>query len=95
MIVIKCPYCNESRHEEELTFGGETDIVRPSRPDQATDSEWTSYLYFRANPKGAHQEQWCCSGGCGQWFKVLRDTVSHRVIDVTTFDGTFKMDNSK
>ncbi len=86
MIVIRCPYCSEERHEEELTYGGEADIVRPLEPQNATDEQWTDYLYFRTNPKGVHHEQWCCSGGCGQWFKVARHTVSHEVLEVVTFD---------
>ena len=52
MIVIRCPYCKEERHEEELTFGGEAEIVRAIDPEKASDEEWTEYLYFRTNPKG-------------------------------------------
>ena len=37
------------------------------------------YLYFRANPKGAHAERWRHTFGCEQWFNVRRDTVSHAV----------------
>jgi sarcosine oxidase subunit delta len=86
MIIIRCPYCGEERHEEELTYGGEADVVRPSEPEKASDDTWTEYLYFRSNPKGKHREQWCCSAGCGQWFKVVRDTVSHDVLEVVSFD---------
>lgn len=86
MIVINCPYCGQDRHEEELTYGGEAEVIRPTEPDQASNETWTEYLYFRNNPKGTHHEQWCCSGGCGQWFKVARDTVSHAILEVVTFD---------
>ncbi|WP_372803194.1 sarcosine oxidase subunit delta [Paracoccus seriniphilus] len=86
MIVINCPYCGQDRHEEELTYGGEAEIIRPVDPATASDETWTDYLYFRNNPKGIHHEQWCCSAGCGQWFKVARDTVSHAVLEVVTFD---------
>lgn len=86
MIVINCPYCGQDRHEEELTYGGEAEVIRPLDPAQASDEVWTDYLYFRSNPKGIHHEQWCCSGGCGQWFKAARDTVSHTVLEVVTFD---------
>jgi sarcosine oxidase subunit delta len=86
MIVITCPYCGEARHEEELTYGGEAEILRPTPPAMAADEGWTDYLHFRANPKGLLAEQWCCSAGCGQWFKVARDTVSHRIVDVVRFD---------
>lgn len=78
MIVIRCPYCGELRIEEELTYGGEANLIRPA--ETASDEEWTDYLFMRANPKGIHHEQWCCSAGCGQWFKVVRDTVTHQII---------------
>ena len=87
MIFIQCPYCNEERTEDELTYGGEVTIIRPTSPDKATDTEWTEYLYFRTNLRGAQLEQWCCSGGCGRWFKVERDTVSHKVTAVVRYDG--------
>jgi sarcosine oxidase subunit delta len=32
---------------------------------------------------GEHAERWCHSFGCGQWFNVLRDTVTHEI--VTTY----------
>lgn len=86
MIVIPCPYCGEERQEDELAYGGEAEIVRSLDPSAATDEEWTNYLYFRNNPKGLHQEQWCCAGGCGQWFKVARHTVTHAVNEVVTYD---------
>lgn len=86
MIVIRCPYCLEDRVEDELEYGGEADILRPTPPDGAADDAWTDYLYMRTNTKGLHREQWCCRAGCGQWFKVARDTVSHEIVEVVTFD---------
>lgn len=89
MIVIRCPYCRELRSEEELAYGGEADVLRPEHPDQVSDTDWVGYLYLRKNTKGIHHEQWCCRDGCGQWFKVARDTVSHAVIEVLPFSGRF------
>jgi len=88
MIVIQCPYCGEERHEDELTYGGEAEVVRALEPDTVSDRVWTEYLYFRSNPKSVHHEQWCCSGGCGQWFKVARHTVTHEVMEIATYDKT-------
>ena len=88
MITLRCPYCRELRTEEELTCGGELGIERPS-PDAATDAQWTDYLFMRVNRKGLHQEQWCCSAGCGQWFKVARHTVTHEIMEVLRFDEPF------
>lgn len=89
MIVIRCPYCGEERGEDELTYGGEADVMRAADPDMVSDAEWTGYLFMRGNPKGAHREQWCCSAGCGQWFKVERHTVTHEVMEVIRFAQTF------
>jgi sarcosine oxidase subunit delta len=85
MIVLRCPYCHELRTEEELTYGGEAGVERPA-PDTASDEQWTDYLFMRTNRKGLHHEQWCCSAGCGQWFKVTRHTVTHEVTQILRFD---------
>jgi sarcosine oxidase subunit delta len=85
MIVIRCPYCNEQRTEEELTYGGEADIMRPLEPETVPDEQWTDYLFMRANPKGKLLEQWCCSAGCGQWFKVIRDSATHEISAISRF----------
>lgn len=89
MIVIKCPYCHEARHEEELEYGGEADVARPTPPESASDEAWTDYLFMRANTKGVHYEQWCCRAGCGQWFKVARHTVSHEITEVIRYEERF------
>jgi len=89
VIVLRCPYCRELRPEEELEFGGEAEVLRAPRPEEASDSEWAAYLYLRKNTKGLHLEQWCCRDGCGQWFKIARDTVTHRVAEVLPFAGRF------
>lgn len=85
MLIITCPYCREERTESELTFGGEAEVIRPAVPDAVSDEKWTEYLYFRDNARGAQAEQWCCSGGCGQWFKVVRNTVNHEVLRVVPY----------
>lgn len=87
MIIIRCPYCQELRTEEELVYGGEAGIVRPLQPQHASDEVWTQYLFMRSNPKGRLHEQWCCASGCGQWFQVRRDARSHQVYEVARFDS--------
>jgi sarcosine oxidase, subunit delta len=86
MIILKCPYCLEQRTEEELSYGGEANVSRPLEPEQVSDEEWTDYLFMRANPKGLIFESWCCSFGCGQWFKVRRDSVTHEIREILRFD---------
>jgi sarcosine oxidase subunit delta len=41
MIIIRCPYCHEHRTEEEMIYGGETDIARPLEPEKVSDLQWT------------------------------------------------------
>jgi sarcosine oxidase subunit delta len=76
MLRIECPYCG-LRDEPEFSFGGESHIARPG--PGGGDAEWANYLFFRENPKGDHAERWCHSFGCGQWFNVVRDTVTHEI----------------
>ena len=47
MLNIYCPFCAESRSEEEFHYHGQAHIVRPADPDACSDEEWGSYLYFR------------------------------------------------
>ena len=86
MIIIRCPDRREQRTEEELSYGGEGDISRALEPDRLSDEQWTEYLFMRTNPKGLMWEQWCCADGCGQWFKVRRDSVGHEIREVRRFD---------
>jgi sarcosine oxidase subunit delta len=54
-----------------------------SRPElTATDREWTHYLYHRENPQGPYCERWLHSYGCGRWFNVMRDTLTHELLAV-------------
>ena len=57
MLLIECPWCG-ARAETEFSYGGEAGIVRPPDPDALSDAEWADYLFFRANPRGAHRELW-------------------------------------
>lgn len=76
MLRIECPWCG-IRDETEFTYGGETHVVRP--PTDCSDETWTEYLFIRSNAKGEQAEHWCHTFGCGQWFNVLRDTVTHEI----------------
>jgi sarcosine oxidase subunit delta len=89
MLLLRCPYCDELRSEVELTCGGEADIARPADPQAVSDVGWADYLFMRTNPKGTLREQWCCTSGCGQWFKVERNSVSLEVTETLRFDERF------
>ena len=81
MLLIPCPWCG-ARDESEFTCGGEAHIARPTDPDALDDEAWADYLFMRTNPKGSHRERWCHSHGCGRWFNVERNTVTHEIVSV-------------
>lgn len=76
MLRIGCPWCG-TRDEFEFYFGGESHVSRPGL--ESSDLEWSDYLFNEDNPKGIHYEQWLHKYGCGRWFNVARDTVTHEI----------------
>ncbi len=79
MMRIPCPWCGP-RDENEFNCGGTSHINRPA--SDVSDEVWGRYLFFRDNPKGLHLERWRHTQGCGQWFNVARDTVTHEITAV-------------
>ena len=79
MMSIDCPWCGR-RDENEFVCGGTSHITRPS--SEVDDVQWGNYLYFRDNPKGLHLERWRHAFGCGQWFNLARDTLTHEILAV-------------
>jgi sarcosine oxidase subunit delta len=69
------------RDQTEFRHGGEASRVRPTHPERLDDAEWANYLFYRENPKGALRERWVHSYGCRQWFIVVRDTMTHEVLE--------------
>ena len=78
MLLIDCPWCGP-RNEDEFSYGGEAHIVRPAAPEAQSDAQWADYLFMRSNRKGLNLERWVHTHGCGRWFNVARDTVTHRI----------------
>jgi len=79
MLRISCPYCGE-RDELEFTFGGPSHVTRPAF--DVTDAVWADYLFNRENPKGIHFERWLHACGCGQWFNMARNTLTHEILAI-------------
>ena len=79
MMQIPCIHCG-LRDESEFACGGTSHLARPglNQSDQALGE----YLFFRDNPKGLHVERWRHAQGCGQWFNVVRNTVTHEILSV-------------
>ncbi len=79
MMRIDCPHCG-ARPEHEFHYGGQGHVRRP--PVDCDDAAWGTYLFGRDNPKGANAERWRHTDGCGRWFNVVRDTVTHEIAAV-------------
>jgi heterotetrameric sarcosine oxidase delta subunit len=85
MLLIACPSCG-LRNEIEFTSGGPACAARPDAAT-ATDAAWTDYLFTQENPKGWMREWWGHVRGCGQWFVVVRHTVTHEINDADMRDN--------
>jgi sarcosine oxidase subunit delta len=79
MMQLDCPHCG-ARPENEFHCGGQSHIQRP--PLACSDEAWAEYMFNRDNPKGGHAERWRHTFGCGQWFNMVRSTVTHQVMAV-------------
>jgi sarcosine oxidase subunit delta len=80
MLLIHCPYCDETLPEVEFNYAGEAHIARPDDPFRMTDEQWRDHLFIRSNPKGPHFERWRHTYGCARFFNAVRDTVSDRFL---------------
>ncbi|MEY8827505.1 sarcosine oxidase subunit delta [Sedimentitalea sp. XS_ASV28] len=84
MLLIHCPYCNETLPEAEFTYAGQAHIARATDPSAKSDADWEAYLFIRENAKGPHYERWRHLHGCGRFFNAVRDTVSDKFL--TTYE---------
>ena len=89
MLLIHCPYCNDTLPELEFAYAGEAHIARPKDPSALSDEEWRDFLFIRTNVKGVHAERWRHINGCGRFFNALRDTAVDR------FHATYKADEPR
>ena len=80
MLLIRCPYCDETLPEAEFTYAGQAHVARATDPSLQTDEEWEAFLFIRDNVKGPHYERWRHFHGCGRYFNAVRDTVSDRFL---------------
>ena len=68
------------RDEPEFVFGGPSHVSRPSF--EVDDVVWADYLFTRDNPVGVHYERWLHAYGCGQWFNMARNTLTHEILKI-------------
>lgn len=79
MLRIPCPWCGV-RDEDEFRCGGQSHVTRPA--PGCSDAEWGDYLFNKDNPQGLHFERWLHVYGCGRWFNLARDTMTHEILAV-------------
>jgi len=79
MLLIDCPWCG-ARHESEFENAGPVRTPRPADASALSEVEWLDYLMVRPNPAGILRERWWHARGCGQWFELSRDTVTHAIL---------------
>ena len=79
-MIIKCPWCGP-RDSSEFVYQGEGGRTRPDQ--SSTDqSAWNAYVYDRVNTAGDHDEIWQHAGGCRSHLKIIRNTMTHKVLSV-------------
>ena len=80
MLRINCPFCGERDHTE-FHYGFDATTQFPGLENQDHEA-WMSYVFYRDNPKGNHQEYWQHVSGCRAWLKVTRNTLTHEITEV-------------
>ena len=77
---LTCPFCGE-RDLREFTCRGSAKLLARPAAEEGPEA-FHDYLDLRRNPAGPHAELWQHAGGCRAWLRVVRDTVSHAVLEV-------------
>jgi heterotetrameric sarcosine oxidase delta subunit len=80
MLKIPCPFCGD-RNESEFIHGGPLKSRRPDDASPIDERDWVEYLTVPQNPIGPVQERWWHVRGCGSWFTLTRDTLTHALHD--------------
>ena len=80
-MLITCPYCGP-RDVVEFTYQGDGNRERPD-PASTDQDAWNAYVYDRLNPAGDHHEIWQHSGGCRAHLAVIRNTLTHKISNVS------------
>jgi methylglutamate dehydrogenase subunit B len=78
---LTCPLCGERDLREFAPRGSAKLMARPAA--DAGAAAFHDYLNLRGNPAGPHAELWQHAGGCRAWLRVVRDTRTHAILEVT------------
>jgi heterotetrameric sarcosine oxidase delta subunit len=79
MLKLTCPFCG-ARNESEFIHGGACKPRRSEAPQELDDAAWIEYLTVPPNPIGPLDERWWHLRGCGKWFTVRRNTLTHQIL---------------
>jgi methylglutamate dehydrogenase subunit B len=83
---IQCPYCGE-RDVSEYAYLGDAEIAAVRRTLTGTLDEFVDAVYLRDNPRGPHHELWLHAFGCQRVLSVLRNTLTHDVLEAAFPDA--------
>jgi sarcosine oxidase, subunit delta len=73
--LLNCPNCGD-RSVYEFRFGGE---IRQRPAPGAGCEDFFQYALHKRNVAGLQWEWWYHRGGCGEWFKAHRNTLTNSV----------------
>ena len=76
---LTCPFCGPRDAAEFVYEGPAMDWPALS----AAPDAWVEAVFLRPQPKGPARELWRHVHGCGCHLEILRDNVSHEVLEVT------------
>lgn len=80
---IKCPYCGERDTQEFACLGPAALKHRPDPAAVDAEQRFYDYAYLRDNPAGPLAELWYHASGCHSWLRVVRDTRTHVIQEVS------------
>jgi methylglutamate dehydrogenase subunit B len=83
---IACPHCG-LRDAREFSYLGDAAPVRPDPNAAEAIDRFNDYVYLRDNPAGAHRELWYHGAGCQAWLMVERDTRTHTITAVRSYEA--------
>ena len=72
---LTCPYCGTRDLREFTIMGSQAQLDLPHDDLDRLEAQ----LYLRDNRAGESHELWYHEGGCRQWLRVTRNTVSHAI----------------
>ena len=77
MMLITCPWCGR-RAQTEFSYIDDATARRPNM-DSVNEAEHFKFVYECDSRRGVQYELWHHHAGCGKFFKIHRDTITHEI----------------